>query len=146
MDPLSALSIASSVVQFVDFSSKLISGAHELRNSPKGQLQQHAELETITKSLVRTSSDFKRSLFHDKTRSLSSNEEALQILCEECQALADQLMTALKELKLQGNQGKWRSIQQALKSLWGQEHIEALQKRLDGFRQQLIIGILVALR
>jgi hypothetical protein len=37
MDPLSALSVATSVVQIVDFSSKLLFEAHELYTSSSGQ-------------------------------------------------------------------------------------------------------------
>jgi hypothetical protein len=130
MDPLSALSVASSVVQFVDYTSKLISGAHQLG----------------TKSLIQTSDDFKHSLAKGKTRGLSSNERDLQSLCEECQQVADDLLAVLKRLKAQENKGKWSNILQAIKSIWSQEQIDSLQKRLDGFRQQLIIAILVALR
>jgi seryl-tRNA synthetase len=144
MDPLSALGLAANIVQFVDFGSKLLSGAYELRNSPNGQLEEHAELETITKSLLTTSDNFKASVSKRGAACLSSNEKGLQTLCEECKNLAEQLLSALSKLK--GNKTKLKSIEQSLKIIWGRERIEVMQKRLDGFRQQLIVTILVALR
>jgi hypothetical protein len=77
---------------------------------------------------------------------LSSKERDLQSLWEECQQVADDLLAVLKGLKAQGIKGKWNNIPQAIKSMWSQEQIDSLQKRLDGFRQQLIIAILLALR
>jgi hypothetical protein len=51
MDPLSALSLAGNIVQFVDFGLKLLSGAVELYKSPSGTLAAHHELELVTTDL-----------------------------------------------------------------------------------------------
>jgi hypothetical protein len=68
------------------------------------------------------------------------------IFAKSARVLSDELITALDKLQCQGNGRKWNSVQQALKGLWGRERIEALPKRLDGFRQQLVLNILVSLR
>ena len=51
MDPLSALSIAASVVQFVDFSADLISGTYKIYNSGSAHSTEDSELQSITESL-----------------------------------------------------------------------------------------------
>lgn len=49
LDPFTALSVASSVIQIVDFSSKLVSKGEEIRRN--GSLVENDELERVTKDL-----------------------------------------------------------------------------------------------
>lgn len=49
MDPVSALSIAAVVVQFVDFGAKTLSKSHELYRSSRGALNENIETEAATK-------------------------------------------------------------------------------------------------
>jgi len=51
MDPLTAFSVAGTVIQFVDFSSKLLLGAHGLYKSTSGVLTANQELELVTNDL-----------------------------------------------------------------------------------------------
>ncbi|PMD60660.1 uncharacterized protein K444DRAFT_612387 [Hyaloscypha bicolor E] len=39
-----------------------------------------------------------------------------------------------------------KSFRQALQTLWTEDDIESLRKRLDGYRQHLIVNILVLLK
>lgn len=52
----------------------------------------------------------------------------------------------MEKPKAQGEKGKWKSLRQALKCNWIKHDIEALQRRLAGFRDELVLNILVALR
>jgi hypothetical protein len=163
MDPFSALSVASAVVQFVDFSSKIIAGSREIHSSVSGQLLEHAELEEITSSLVELNRDLEVSLSgNPPTDKLSPNDRELKSLCEQCQNIAVELLEALAQLKAPGDEelkiaGKnkskspgrrspWKSFKQALLSIWARERIDDMQKRLDRFRGQLVLAILVSLR
>jgi hypothetical protein len=51
LDPLSALSVAASVVQFADFAGKIVSKGKELYTSPSGALSENEWTETVTKRL-----------------------------------------------------------------------------------------------
>lgn len=51
MDPLTALGLASNIVQFVDFASKLISQSHEIYQSADGALEDNVALEHVAKNL-----------------------------------------------------------------------------------------------
>jgi len=50
MEPFSALAVATSAVQFVDFTSKIIAESYKLHTSAKGQLEEHGVLEEIAKT------------------------------------------------------------------------------------------------
>lgn len=52
MDPLSALSVAGNVIQFIDFSCKLISSGQKLYSSANGTLVENLELEAIAESIL----------------------------------------------------------------------------------------------
>jgi hypothetical protein len=51
MDPLTAFSLACGIVQFVDFSSKLVSKGYEISISAEGALAENLDLETVTTDL-----------------------------------------------------------------------------------------------
>jgi hypothetical protein len=53
LDPLTALGVASHIVQFVDFTVKLISKSHEIYNSTDGALIANKDLEAIAAHLNR---------------------------------------------------------------------------------------------
>jgi hypothetical protein len=51
MDPLSALSLAGTVVQFVDFGCKLLAEGRQIYQSSSGRLNTNEEIELITNDL-----------------------------------------------------------------------------------------------
>ena len=146
MDPLSALSAASSVVQLVDFISKIASDSYKLYKSDSGELERTAELKQVTTQLVSLNSGLETSLQTQATKAnLSQTNQELRDLCIECNSVAGDLIVALK--KLQGRRSsKWSSVILALRTVWSQDDIDILQSRVDGFRQQIALHILVALR
>jgi hypothetical protein len=52
MDPLAALSLAGTIVQFVDFGSKLLATGRELYKSTNGSLTVNDEIELVTSDLL----------------------------------------------------------------------------------------------
>lgn len=60
----------------------------------------------------------------------------------------EELIVILVKLKvLEGHSNKaWESYRQALKSVWEKENIDETKCRLDDFRSQLIINVVVNLR
>jgi hypothetical protein len=51
MDPLSALSLAGTIIQFADFGSKLLSESLQLYKSSRGTLDANEQLELVTADL-----------------------------------------------------------------------------------------------
>lgn len=52
MDPLTALGLASNVVQFIDFGLKVISKARQLGESVDGTLKENSEIEDVTRRFI----------------------------------------------------------------------------------------------
>jgi phage terminase small subunit len=129
MDPLTALGLASNIVQFVDFTSKLISATHSLYESTSGAKSEHLELETLAKTL--------RSLADDAAppsqgmTNFSTEDATLIDLGNRCRDVSDELLAVLQSLRVKGSHRGWKSFVQALRSEWKQKEISALEARLN---------------
>ncbi|KAH8764057.1 hypothetical protein BGZ57DRAFT_828574 [Hyaloscypha finlandica] len=129
IDPLTAPALASNIVQFVDFTSKLISTTHNLYASTSGAKAEHLELEAVANTL--------RSLADDATppsqriKNVSSEESTFIELGDMCRRVSDELLCVLQSLRVKGSHRGWTSFIQALRSEWKQKEISALQARLD---------------
>jgi hypothetical protein len=145
LDPITAVSLAGTVVQFVDFSAKLISKGYEIYNSADGTFVENRELEVVAHSLQRHIGTLSRSS-REVVSPATADEIALKELCEACQSVAGEFLDALDRVKVRGSNRKWKSVQQALKSYWSQEKIEGLEKRIARFKDQISFNLLGMLR
>jgi len=106
-DPLSALSLASNILQIVGFSGKIISGSSELFQSTTGALKSNEELETITNDLVTLTKKLNGLHLAQRPDSTSEEEQALHKLCTGCAGIANKLLLRLTKLKVPaGNEKK----------------------------------------
>ena len=166
MEALAALSVASSVVQFVDFASKLVSKGNSYYRSTDGVEEEHAKLEGAAKNLSRISEDLNDTLGRcsrstdpldgqpaiglivdaEKGSKPGPGEEALKQVAMDCQKIAVEFISILNKLKMHGPRKRWKSFRQALKSYWSKERIEAVLRRLQLAREDLVLHLLVALK
>ena len=143
LDPLTAISLASSVVQFVDFSVKLVSTGHELYE--KGSLANNDEVERITQDLAHLAEE----LGADRPPSAkqpSPDEIALQNLAGSCKELADEMMDVLKTLKVQKTKSGLEIVRKSLKSMRKKGKIQDIEKRLEKIRDELNLRLTAILR
>ena len=142
-----AFGIAANVIQFIDFSTKVLSMGYRLGKAGHEGLQENQTTETIISDLHKVTQGLKSSLRQQEEKQrLTQSESDLQDLTEQCRDVALELLEILKKLKVQGNSRKWETFRVALKTVWEEDKIERLQKRVDGFRQQVIIRLLVSFR
>lgn len=147
MDPLSALSIAASVVQFVQFGASLVSKTHEIYTSNEGKLSANVRAEVATKRLVDLVDKLRDPLVSGSSeRSIESQE--LELICNKCVAISNELLGRLDKLRVQDreNHRKWKSFRQALKSVWSKDGIEAIRKQLAACKDELGMHLIVATR
>jgi hypothetical protein len=148
LDPLTALSLAGTIVQFVDFSTKVLSRTIRLYKSVHGALDSQDELELITSDLIQIVNQIPRSLSLGSSQSATDEEVALQKLCKASFDIADELLARLKELKVpSGHKHKmWKSFHEALKSVWKEEDMKSMVKRLSAVREEIQMRIILGLR
>ena len=139
METLAIIGLVSNIVQFVDFSGKLISKSVQLYRSTEGALAENIDIETTTNHLILLNNKLKG----DAT---TTNDGVLESLCKSCGTVADELLAALENVKVQGKQRKWESIRKALRTVWSRGDIEELERRLARFREELNLYVVVSLR
>ncbi|KAI3336812.1 hypothetical protein HD806DRAFT_19017 [Xylariaceae sp. AK1471] len=163
MDPFNALSIAASIVQFVNFTLDVLRDCREIRQA--GQPLTFEAFEQTTNDLIKLTSILKSQarLSKNPTSPLAEHEKALDSLVVECSSIAQELANALKSLKpkkidhaeaeARAQAGKnvkhhgpiWTSFLQALKTIWKADYIDGLKSRLNIYREELVMRILACL-
>jgi hypothetical protein len=142
LDPLTAIGLAGNIVQFTDFSIKIVGKAHHINKSASGLLPESADAEMVAQALISLNEKIKVTIPSPST----GTQLVLQELCNGCDNVARELVAALEKLKVQGNRTKWKSLRQALKSVLSKDRLDNISKRLADFRDQLSLNFLVTLR
>ena len=100
LDPLTTFSLASAIVQFVDFGSKVARGAIEIYNSADGTLEENVELEDSTAKIKQLN---ERILSHPIVKAaggeISENEALLGDLASRSNVVAGELLSLLENFR-----------------------------------------------
>lgn len=109
---MTALSVAGNIIQFVDFSIKLVAKSHELYKSADGATVGNAELEAKAKTLQELYGRLKSSYAEQSsTTRLTDSDVALRKLSERCSGVAEELVNTLEKVKIQGTANRrWKSF------------------------------------
>jgi len=136
MDPLTAVGLAGTVVQFVSFSHEIVCLGKEIYKSSSGGRKESVELESIIHDL----SEIHSSLgcpFIKEPREPTKQEKTLFSLVEQCKSIYKELQAVLEKLQIQGDHRKWKSFCAALKIVWKEDQIKDLEKRLLRLQRQI---------
>jgi hypothetical protein len=133
MDPLSVISLTSSIVQFVDFGSKLIKGAIEIYSSATSATDENRSLEARIVELRTLSTNLESHTNPQQT----ADESALVHLATECKILSVQILELLKKIKPKDVLSKRQSLWATLKDRYYEKEKMELEKRLASCQSQL---------
>jgi hypothetical protein len=138
MEVLAAVGVASNIVQLLDFSCKLFSETRKVYSSGKSAVEDTEDVLSITTRLR----DLSEAISSDslKRRGISKNslDHELRSISRECTEAANSLIAALENVRIKGTPTIWLSFQVCLMTIWKKSKIEAMEKRLNGLRSQMI--------
>jgi hypothetical protein len=148
MDPVTAFSLAGTILQFIDSGSKFIGLAWRLYRTGDGS-GDLPELTMLTKHLGQVldtlgPSSSSPSVNQGQNNSPSAGDGIFQ-LAGECKEVGNQLLTLLRDLRV-SHPRKRDALKVAFQMIWKKDDIRSLQSRLDGFRAQFNLHLLVTLR
>lgn len=144
LEGLAAISLASSIVQFVDFGCKLLSAGYGAYKSTEGARDGLLAIETVCSDLEKLASTLAQPPMTVSIHQLSDDEKALQELSRRCQPLAKELLGIVKGLKAHGKGffRAWDALRQELKRYVKAEKIKHLQDSLGEIRSEVGIRLL----
>jgi len=141
---MDGISLAASIIQIIDISSRVVTKSIDIYRSSDGQLIEHHEIDHVTKALSNSAGRIDQLIAKSTARTDAELEQ--EQLGAKCREIADELVEVLNRLNSSGRAGRWRSFRQALKATWKEDKIISLEKRLDRYRQQMIANIVETLR
>lgn len=158
MEPLSALGLACNIIQFIDFTRKLIHDGVEIYTSKLGSTNGNLELESLYGQLSDLSSqlldvgengpDYSASEQEDSSRRTEPCDKGLVALANGCRKDCDKIIEVVRKLRIDGkSHRRWRSFRAALEYAWGGEgKIRTLQQTLRDRQNALTLYICSIIR
>lgn len=131
MDPLSAISVAGTVVQYVDFTAKLLSSTRDFYKSQgKSGSTNKQELKFIIADLEAWQS--KLAALKASSDNQTGSDLQLTALCNECQSITESLLLLLRKQERAGSRLKQSFIAQSQ-----QKEVDRLTDRLAQLKRVL---------
>jgi hypothetical protein len=143
MEPFSALGSASSVVQFIDFSARLIDSACATHDSMTGATAEDEQLEFVISEMRNLSA---RLTSPKPSSQQSDDEKAVGRLASQCCILSEAIMELLERVRARDPKSKRSSAIAALKSAWKEGEKTELEQRLNSCRLQLQVQLTSLMR
>ena len=131
LDPVAALGLAGNIVQFVDFSCKILRDTKSLYESSTGVSADNNLLEAISRDLMNLNNAL------TAPSAIGAIPESTRNLASRCKDIAAELLSTLERLKVSGSHRKWKSLVQALRSVWNKDQIESLVRRMESLRNEI---------
>jgi hypothetical protein len=141
LDPFTAIGLAGNIVQFVDYSSKLISSTYEIYKSSTGSSGNQVYLEGIATRLL----ELNHALDQPKLIGTNWYDKPLDELRKECLQDTQALLGLIKALRAKKD-SKWSSFRKALRNTWEKEEIDRLEGRLKDHRSEIAAHLVAMLR
>ena len=135
MDPISGFSLAASVITFVELGRKIIAVTQQIREH--GRTDEQQDLYLVRQDLANVKKELEDSLVSSLHGARSEHELSLHRLAGQSQQLCGELLKLLAGTK-------W--LQTAVKTVWNEGRVAALQRRFDNIRQELILSLLMSFR
>ncbi|KAF2739767.1 hypothetical protein EJ04DRAFT_559668 [Polyplosphaeria fusca] len=147
LDPISALAVATSAVQFIDFSSKLFSLIRDTYRSKSEENGWYKDLQAKASQMSTLNACLTETITPELLcRDLLPLESETVSIGKECQRVANQLSKELESITPTSADGFRTVVKRALKALWAQQDITQLQDRMAECRQALMMSILADIR
>lgn len=135
LDPLTALSIASSVLQIIDFGRKLVSQTQEIYQSASGATKDNVTSGEITKDINFLYKDLRGK--NETFQRLGSDDIALGKLVDSCMEQAEKLIEVLAVLVVPPDAKQWKSFKNAIQSARHKGEVNTIEGRLFKIQRQI---------
>lgn len=141
MDPLSAVGLASGIIQLIDFAWRITSGSIEIYNSASGTTKENADIGNVIEDLIDLSDEL-----DTEGPGNSKHERALKRLAANCVSLSEELLEILQKLKASEKNPKWSALVAKWNSMRKKDDIASIEERLGEYRSQILMRLTMLMR
>ena len=137
LDPLTAVGLAASLFQFVEFGSKVLAESYQAYRSTSGVSQETSHLIAVTDDVKKWTAEFdKQTTF---SSNLSQDEKALVGLRVHCHEVACDLLELLESFRVKhmGHLRAFSTFKQSIRLAHKGNKINKLTRDLDNIRSQI---------
>jgi hypothetical protein len=154
LDPLTALSVAGNVVQFVDFGTRVLQDAYSLYKGRESGLSADRQIQLLIEDLLKLIAKLRWPEDPNITSSSPQSGEDLQGLCDQCTTVADRMIQRLKSRRVTHRRNDlgievkrvWNSLGAAIKTAWNKEETATLMRQISDIRKAVEFRVIVELR
>ena len=140
MHPVTAFSLAGTVLQFVDSGTRFVVLARTLYQHGSDDNNDHVTLLKVTVDLEAVLPQL------EATEIDSDEKNGLGQLALDCAKTAKRLLAILRKVKIAEITRKRDALKAAFRLAWKENEIKSLQDQLSSFRSQLNLHLLLSLR
>ncbi|KAK4163739.1 hypothetical protein QBC43DRAFT_319118 [Cladorrhinum sp. PSN259] len=144
MEPLSALSVAAAVIQFVDFGSRMLSEARGIYVGKISSLDQ--ELLSICNNFAELSDEVESKSRVLQTRPAGSSQDTFLRLCQECKHTSSELQGVISNLRAKKQHAAGRAgdtLVALMATIWSDSQIKKTKQKLEEIRGHMMMAALV---
>lgn len=149
MDPITAISVGSAAISFLDFITTLFKSVYNIHKSSTGQKDTVAALSGISARLAQSNIELDEELSRFQDGNLSKCDQILKSRSEDCRELILEIQTLLNGLTVRGitHWDRTKSaFSVAFKSLWDEKKVSELKTRTMEIRAEIMFALLVSMR
>lgn len=136
-DPITIIGLVSSIITFVEFGLKVVSGTKNVRDSAHGTTAEVHELDLILEDVRRSNDLVKKQ--QSSGSGLSDDELHTLAMVAECDKLVGQLRKTINTLKIRAG-ARSKTLESArvfTQSFLKKSDVQTLRSRLDGLDERI---------
>ncbi|KAK4202850.1 hypothetical protein QBC40DRAFT_195481 [Triangularia verruculosa] len=160
MEPLSALSVAAAVVQFIDWGTQVLSQSREIYKSAEGKTMDEIEisqiaidLKALSSSILETISNMKRarSRYSTTNSEMDTYEAAILKACQECQEIASEMLEAIQQTTVQTDTTDrdatrvLKCVVKAIIKIRGEDKVQDWRRKMTSAKEKLMTALMTSL-
>lgn len=141
MAEIAALGLACNILQMVDYGRQFATTAWKIYQSGEDALEGFSSLQVLSKNLEHVSRELEKEAVQSSTL---SSAQGMERLCQESIKTTKEMLETLGKIGLsrKGRPRKREALRSAFMSWWNEDRIRALQQRLDGLGNQVVLFLL----
>lgn len=145
-EAVATLALASSILQVIDFGTKVASTAVKIYQASKRSAESSSEVSQLQNVYTKLSSTLEILQRDDSAATKDSETDDMHELAKGCATLAKELLEILHNIGLGEVRKKRQAVQAAMRLVRKHDEIVALQARIGDFRSQLTMCLMVSMR